>query len=339
MKNRKLKTSCIVITTAMLLSLTGCGSSDSESYIEPTIPEYTKQSFETTELQKGDLHPEFEVVIEAPECERITYYPSYDGMIIDKVYVSEGDVVKKGDILITFESENFDEEIEKYTSNISQNQILIEHYSRLASINPGVDYSQDIAALQNDIDVSNMYISELNKKKDAYTIKAEKDGSVGRITDTAKMAMVGGTHLEVNSNTNLISVDYGDGVFVGETTENYDFEVGQQYMAVSGVSEYPVELTDIEEEGKNKVMTFKGCDSNVNYTRVQNAKIVFEKPVLNNVSYIDKNCIFELDGKQCVYILDEKGFREIREVEVEQEVDGYLVIKSGIESGEKVVIN
>ena len=333
------KTTVKIILTAVALTLTGCGSKKKDSYIEPTISGYTRETYDTVELKQGDLQPEFTIKISAPEAESVTYYPSYDGMKIEKVYVDEGDIVKKGDVLITFVCDDFDDQIEDYNSRVTQDQILIDHYNELAKINTDVDYTRDIEALQNDIEVSNMYLAELYKKKEAYTIKAKKDGSVKRLGDATKMVMTEGIDIELDSNVNLITVNYGDGIVVGETEEDYDFEEGQKYTAVYGLSEYPVELIEIEEMEDKKTLTFKGCDSEVDYTSLSEAKIVLQRPVLKNVSYIETECVFYISSKSYVYIVDENGFREPRPVEVGKEVGDYIVIKSGIEPGEKVVID
>ena len=77
----------------------------------------------------------------------------------------------------------------------------------------------------------------------------------------------------------------------------------------------------------------------MDYTSLSEAKIVLQRPVLKNVSYIETECVFYISSKSYVYIVDENGFREPRPVEVGNEVGDYIVIKSGIEPGEKVVID
>lgn len=54
---------------------------------------------------------------------------------------------------------------------------------------------------------------------------------------------------------------------------------------------------------------------------------------------IPQRATFEMDEQQCVYVLDKDGVASRREIVVQQELDDEFVLKSGLEPGDKIVVN
>ena len=68
-------------------------------------------------------------------------------------------------------------------------------------------------------------------------------------------------------------------------------------------------------------------------------EVVKDKPVIPNVTYVDKDAVNTVDGTYFVYKFDDDGYREIVPVEVGDIVDNYVIIKSGLTAGEQVSID
>lgn len=347
-KNKKVTAVCMIM--AMLL-LGGCSTKQEEEIMLPKIENYSKNIFETCEVVRGDIVPVLEMNLIGEEYGTKSYFPKFDGMTITAVNVSVGDKVKKGDVLIEFDAGDMEEQLNQYNLQLEQDNILLEHYENLAKIDSANDYSDNIAALKEDIRICNLYIAELNEKLSYFVIKAEGEGTINYMYDMLtsehdNMIMysdsgafaVDTSSLTVDSLLDLISVSYGTGIYTSEVFDDYNFNVGDKFTATYGVGEYPLEVIDVEKSGNKQIIKFKGCDENVNYSNRDKLNINIEKPALKNVVYIAEDYIFNVDDKDYVYVVGEDGYRELREIKIGITADGYVIIESGLEPGEKVTL-
>lgn len=324
-----------LMSVLFVLMLTGCGSRGRIEKARVTVGEYEKVAYEVVEVERGDITPVLSLRLTADSFQTKSYYPLYDEMEVDSVSVSVGDEIKPGDILISFKSGNVDAQIEQYQSQVEQNNLLIEHYTKLSQLDSSVDYSEDLKRLEEDTRVANLYIQELQARLDSYNICAEDYGSVYLLSDMLDYGVVG-------TSNNLITVIYRNNRFTTETTDDYAFEVGQTYVATYGVAEYELILTDIEESGKDvngnvvRKLIFEGKEG-TNFSSRDKLTLTVNKPAMEDVIYVPKNCVFEIDEEYYVYLLDENGFREAVNVEIGDAMDEYMVIQSGLNEGDRVV--
>ena len=86
--------------------------------------------------------------------------------------------MKKGDILVAFKSGEIQKKIEDYSGQISQNKLLAEHYRAIMKIDDTQDYSSDIARLDKDTEVAQLYLDEAEEKLSRYQITASEDGTI-----------------------------------------------------------------------------------------------------------------------------------------------------------------
>lgn len=328
----------IPIVAAAALFLTGCGTGGKVQKAQVTVPEYEKIIYDSVEVEKGDITPVLTLKLSATSYEKKAYYPLYDDMEVERVNVAVGDKVQKGDVLISFKSGDIASQIESYQSRVEQNNMLIEHYTRLSQLDTSVDYSADLVRLAEDNEVAGLYIKELEAKLASYSICAEDDGSVYILSDLLEYGTVGTAN-------NLVTVIYGDGQFETETTDDYDFQIGETYIATYGVAEYELVLTSIEESGTDangetvRRLLFQGNGEDTDFSSRDKLTMTIEKPVLRDVVYVPKECVFDVDDRDYyVYLLDEDGFRDAVKVTVGTTVDGYTVIESGLQAGDRVVV-
>lgn len=328
----------IPLMAAAALFLTGCGTGGKVQETQVTVPEYEKIIYDSVEVEKGDITPVLTLKLSATSYEKKSYYPLYDDMEVERVNVSVGDKVKKGDVLITFKSGDIAEQIEGYQNQVEQNNLLIDHYTRLSQLDASLDYSADLARLAEDNNVANLYIQELEAKLASYSICAEDDGSVYILSDLLDYGIVG-------TSNNLITLIYGSGQFEAETTDDFDFQIGEIYVATYGVAEYEMILTSVEETGTDangdvvRKLMFQGNGENTDFSSRDKLTMTLEKPTLKDVIYVPKDCVFDVDDEDYyVYLLDDDGFRDAVKVTVGSTVDGYTVIESGLQPGDRVVI-
>ena len=327
----------VLIMTIILSVLSGCADERKQIPAQVTVNEYEPKIYETMEIKKGDLAPVLELTLEARDLEKKSYFPRYDEMEINQVYVEVGDIVSDGDVLVSFKSGDIETQIESYQEQLEQQQLLLDHYVNLSSIDTATDYSKDIEQLKADMEVSRLYIDGLNAKLDSYSIVAEGDGMITAIDDIVNFKTV-------NSNDNLITVVYDDGEYFTTTSDDYNFVIGDTYSAKYGVADYEMELISITEEGKDadgqiiKTLCFRAVGSDEELPGVSMMNMTISKGEMKNVICVPNNIIKEVDGKYHVYTLDENQCKHAVYVKLGVSVDGYTVITEGLEEGDKVVV-
>jgi len=320
----------LALSGIIVIILTGCNNKGKSTLKPIIIEQYERTTYESVEAVQGDITPIISLKVSPSDMRHVSYYPTKDEMEVDQVFVKAGDSVEAGDVMVTFKSDDVQEKIREYEDKLAQAQLLLEHYEKLSKINPETDYSADIEQLKNDINVNAMYVEEQNAILRSYTIVAEDSGVVNSVSDLLYYGIV-------NSYDSVITVMYGDGEYYATTDDSYPYEVGSIYNMTSYTGNYDMELVDIVEEGSVKTLKFRAYNTDQKLT-VKGLDLVIEKETLKNVIYIPDKCIFEVNKKHYVYIINEDGFRTGHEVEIGDTIDGYTVIKSGVNAGDKVVI-
>lgn len=330
------KTAAVLLVSLTAAVFAGCSQRNGElAVIEKDM--YERVSRRTAEVKKGDLHPVVKLTLQAEGYERVSYNVSTLDLTLDKIYVQPGDKVKAGDLLVSFKSDNLESTIEGYEKQCSDNELLIEHLKKLMEIDPEADYSSDIRMLEEDITVARLYIEEVRAKLENCQIVARSDGTIVKIDDyiTSGFLVEG---------RNLVTQICGTGNYTAKTNSDYEFGIGDEYTAVSGIFSYDLRLTGIELKEnvsgrQERLLTFEPVSDMSAVSDAESLSMVVEKPVLENVVYVEAAAIHETDGRHFVYVLDEEGFRSVAWVEIGDSVDSYRVITDGLVGGEKVCLD
>ena len=311
------------IAGLMSVSLVGCGGStggqtgSSRINIEP----YSKVEFNTEQVKSGDIQSSLTLELKPDGYSSNDYSIQQSDYKVQEVKVKEGDKVAKGDVMIQFEAKDIQKTIDQYTDQKERDQLLIDHYNRLASIDSSQDYSSDISAAKE------------------YQVIADKNGTVTYVNSDLQYGYV-------TAGDTLITVDSGSSDYVSETADSYEFKEGQTYDADFQEATFTLKLTKCEKYTSSATgeemqkLTFQPVSDMTGVTEADTLKMVIDKPVVKNVVYVNKKAVFDGSGeKKYVYTVNEDGYRNAVEVTVGDTVDDYTVIKSGLKAGEQVVIN
>lgn len=311
---------------AVSLLLTGCGGGSSELAVIDRTP-YEKLSYETVQAQRGDLEPELTLKLKAEGFERITYDAVSDELQLDTVHVTVGDRVEKGDVLVSFQSESIQQVIDEYEEQRTQNQLLIDHYTRLMQIDSSVDYSEDISRLREDAQVAALYVEEAKERLARYQIVAEESGTITAMDN----------YLQNGSfvpGRNLITQVTGTGKYEADRPEGYEFTVGETHTATVGAVSYELQVAEITED---KVI-FTPVSDMSSVSEEDTLLMTITLPSLTDVVYVEAAAVHEADGMYFVYVQDENGYRDAVKVTVGNKVAQYMVITEGLSGGEKVTL-
>lgn len=324
-----MKPKIVVLGMALITTMSlfvGCGTTK-QTLVTINRTPYEKLAYETTEVQKGDLEPELKLKLREEGYEKVFYDVTNEELQLDKVHVSVGDRVQKGDILVSFKSESIQESIDTYEGQKSQNQLLLDHYVRLMQIDSTVDYSQDITMLQNDIEVASLYIAEAKEKLSRYQVVAQDTGTITEMNSSLQNGIYAPGH-------RLITEVCGTGNYQAERPEGYEFKIGETYTAEAGINSYELQVAEVTENA----VIFTPVSDMSSITEGSNLSVTVKQPVLTNAIYVKASAVLNTEESYFVYVQNEDGYREAVPVTIGERVGEYQIITSGLSGGEKVTL-
>ena len=326
-----------MLTGVLLLSLTGCGEAVEDDLVSPETPSYNSYVPKTTDVIRGDLERKFEQRLDLMGYDRVRYrfteaqymelYGTYQ-LEVDEVHVNLGDKVHDGDLMVSFHSKVLDDKIKENEKKITDAGLSIEHLKNLEAIDPSADHSEEIKRLEREISVARLYITDVNDTYRKLNIYSEVNGYVSAVDSALQDGFV-------YPGKDLIVVDVDDGYYKMEKPEYYTFRVGEIYTATARYSEFQVEVIDPPEGGSDSYIFFRpvGLEGEI---LEKNLMLKFELPVLKDACYVNRQAVFEKNGQYFVYVVREDGMREAVYITKGEQYGNFLIVKDGLEGGEKV---
>lgn len=349
LKEKKMKRgrllSAVMIMTSLVM-LTGCQNSSAGKLQEINKDEYTKLNYDTVPVYRGDVDPTLIVPLTLEAMEYISYTVDTKDIELKEVKVAVGDYVKAGQELVVFESESLEKKVTEQRDDLNQKKMLLDHVKKMRAIN--VDdtkikddeameslaqrYDLQISMLEDDINVSSIYLAEKEDELAKCKIVAKKDGTITFISQNLLNGVV-------IPSSDMLTETCGQVRFSSEVKEDYPFEVGDIFTAESVNWEYEVVITQIEDvDGRSRMVYFQPVSPDVVYVGGDKFNIIIEKERLKDVVYVNKDAIRkDGDGNQYVFVVED-GFRKISYVETGTVVEDNIVVKSGLNGGEEVVM-
>lgn len=315
--------------SALCLLCTGCGRQENTDFTVSRQP-YEKLVYATDTAARGDLEPTISLKLRTDGYERIDYDSLETDLELEKVHVSVGDHVKKGDMLVSFQCDSIQQAIADYKEKITENRLLISHYEKLMHINPQLDYKEDIASLKKDVQVAELYLEENEKQLEGYQIKAKRDGTIIKMNDR----LADGVY---EAGRALITQASGSGKYQADRPKDYTFHTGEIYDAMQDAVRYPVCVEKITKE----YIIFKPQTVMDGVSEQDVLTITISLPRLTDVVYVPAAAVhYEEDSDEkefyFVYVLDENGYRDAVRIQTGGKVGEYMVVKTGLQGGEKV---
>lgn len=294
---------------------------------------YERQKHPVTEVKRGDLKPDVRVTVKTGGYTQKQYGMANKELELDTVYVSVGDAVKQGDVLVSFKSDSLQKTIKEFEEQKEQSRLMLEHYQRLMQIDATLDYSTDIIMLKEDMQVAGLYVEEAKNRLRSYQITAQEDGTVVKVSDYLQ----NGYYVP---GKNLVTVMSGGGSYVAETAEPEAFSVGEVYTAQSALADYSLRLANIQEN----MLTFEPAGDVAGIWEENRLTITVEREMVTDAVYVDAKAVHMITDDSnspvawYVYVLDEYGFWTPVFVTVGLSVGDVVIITDGLKGGEKVML-
>lgn len=236
----KPKLAAAVLMSAVLSSV-GCGllPEKEENRVAPIAGSIEETQFEYADVIQADVAEVYKVPLAYTSNESTSLYFEADGVRVDTVYVSAGDIVKKGDLLLEGDNEKIKEEIDTLNESIAEYNNSIAYYTALVEAEKErklicaqyavsydntvlSEYEEMLDGCQKGLNVANMQLNEAVSRLESYRIYAPYDGTVGFVAQSS-------AHETVSSYEAVATVLRGDTFFYTTTAETEYFEIDGIY--------------------------------------------------------------------------------------------------------------
>ncbi len=369
MKGIKQQGGRLVSALAAMLLLGGCSilPTEEEIAVKPLLNEAYLPSYETVKVQRGTVDTSIvkQVTYRPDTVESLTF--GEEGVLQD-IFVKKGDSVKKGDLLAQLDCtelldtaasyeksmsdlalqkkqicEQRDLEVKTYDlklkHNLSRQQqadqeelsVLKIEYDALQTAKESTlkQYEQRLVVIADEMTILQLRLDEVNEKLHGRQIYAPMDGVVSYIMNV----LAGDT---LNTNQPLLRI---------EATENIVFTADEAVFAVGSVYEGEMQnggfisLVAVEaEEGALLTDSLVPQQEDMGFTNRASAKVTIPGEVHEDTLYIRTAALFENEHGYYVYVVDENGLAESRNVTVGLISGIRAEITDGLEEGEDVVV-
>ena len=351
----------LVLLIIFSLSLTGCGILPKEEEL-PTAPVLTEG-----QVDEYVLTPVFRSDIEVGSNIRCTYIPSEEerlsfpvgGETISHVYVSLGDHVMPGDLLMELDVSSFDDQIRQQQNDLDNISLELYHLSaswnleleaarmedkwntahgaatsRESAVNS--QYGARQSLLYSEYEVASLRLEELEKQKAKRQIYASIEGNV-----TSIYSFEDGEQ-SVKNRTVVVVTNMEAALFEIYSGNTDLIRTGEEYMLVCNEQTYPViaraasEL-DVANVKEGKIyFQMEMPDPDLSQGDTGTVRITTSQK--HNVLCVATSAIQDLAGQTVVYIVDEEGLRQVQEVKIGISNDKLTEILEGLSEGDSVIL-
>ena len=358
---RKKQLSCLAVTASLSFILTGCRILPEEETFpaSPVIQSYEAQEYRLTSVLRGDLAITKNVKCSYMPAKQESLCFELSGEIIEGIYVTGGQEVKAGQLLAKIEQEDLAEQVDQLEYELQvldvQKAYLMERWEleeQLLEAKYDVE-STDYEAQKAVVDAK--YILQLEANRDSVYIKelrlqelredvqkrelyATMDGTVTYVRD------IQDKEVSVEDRVMITIADMDSTAFAVKGDDAEYFEVGMEVVITKGKEQYEAICVDAAELG----LALETGDNRAYFQLLQpdptlesgnSGQIEVVLDSRKDALYVNKKAIKTAGGKLFVYVLNEEGLRETKDVTVGAEFGNVIEILSGLEEGESIILN
>ena len=344
------------IKTGVLILAMGCLCACGSDYEMPDVvvdseEEVISYSLVTAQVDDVVLTKSIDCIFEQTNAQEVSFDST--GKYVDKVYVREGQEVKKGDLLCELSSGALEEDIERLDYQVRRNELLLGYTDMDESLEiqdlyiAGIADADSVGSVEerydrqrqllgDSLEFDRQELAEKRKELKASRVYAQMDGKVYKL----KSRLEGSTTREAE--VIMTIVDNSSALFTVQGVDDRDlFREGEpvnmkvSYSTASG--DYillPYEMDQWTDKMSFSIYTGPdGMTPEVGARGTITIPVESRKQVLS----IPLDVLHIAGDKAFVYTLSPENNREIRYVEIGLKGDERVEILSGLTEGEKVV--
>jgi membrane fusion protein (multidrug efflux system) len=267
---------------------------------------------------------------------------------ITEVFVKEGQAVKKDDVLFKMSSTLLQAKLDVELANAQISGLEYESTKRLFEGNPQVVSQRELTIYKAKQDLAKASVKRAEAELSFATIKAPCDGIIGRLDMQMGSTVKEGEAITTLSDNSLMWVRFEvpESRYLEDMAELGEAKSNEQVIG-SMNNRYKVELEladrnrfpqigKIASIGKdfnrdNGNMLFRADFPNPDRLLYHgmNGKVLLHQ-TLKNAIVIPKSAAVELFGGRYVYVVEKDDVVRGREIDIQDEMNGLLVVKKGL---------
>lgn len=357
--NRGLRGICMF--SAAVLLLCGCGKDNKPNDLVVIEQEEAGPAYEYGVAEIGDVIKTMKASCIYRQVGEQEVSFSVDGMLVDRVYVEEGDRVTKGQLLAELSSRDLERSIEDLEYRIARNELLlssVDTNEELAISSQWVSYlnswTNETVRDQNIENMRQNYRYQREDYTDALTAdKAELQQLRQKLRNSRVYASMDGVIYDLQDGLEGATSRKDEMVMKVLDTSERLFETkipdGLQYfseddlvsMSVSygsGMGQYLLVPWHMEEWGEKQLfLVYEAPDgSSLEVGTAGTLEVVADSR--ENVLSVPTKAIYNAGDQRYVYVMGADNMREVRWVETGLYGDSTVEILSGLTEGEKVIL-
>lgn len=337
--------SIITAVSASLFLLISCGKSDKQIPPQGPMP-FPVQTVATTNVQ---IFEEYSATIEGQQ--NVEIRPKVDGFI-QKIFVDEGQQVKKGQLLFKIETQTLNQDASAAKANVQAAQVEVDRLRPLVE-----------RKIIGDVQLATAK-ARLAQAKSQYqgvaaaiaygSITSPVNGVIGSIPFRE------GSLVSASNQQPLTTVSDTKIVFAYFSMNekqllkfNKTFNGANSAQKLKNVPEVSLRLVDESiYDSKGKLATMSGLVDAVTGTtqfradfpnpngilRSGNSAVLLLPIIQKNVILVPQNAVFEMQGKQIVYVVGANNLVQSRVITTNGTSDLNFIVTDGLKTGEKIVI-
>ena len=275
---------------------------------------------------------------------------------IEKIYVDEGQPVKKGQLLFALTHNVFEKELQKanaaFRSAVANLKVVeVELANVIVLVVKNIVSKSELYVIQAKVDALKADLEEAlaNREQQALNlsfsrIRAPFDGFINRIPNKVGSLIAEGDILtslsdnrEVFAYFNLSEVDYLNYIASGERgAKVVSFELANQVLYEY---EGTIEVIESEFDSSTGNIAFRARFPNPDGLLKQgaNGKVIVNK-ILENALLIPQKSTFEIQDQLYVYVVNQDNVLEQRNIVYKMRLPNFYVVESGLSKDEQVLL-
>ena len=302
---------------------------------------------------------------------------SLGSMYIDRIYVSEGDQVKAGQVLAQLELSNLQEQIaaenyqlkvlemkklhimENRELDLRKHDIILEELEwelenteeagakdllaqseeqKKLRAETVKDYADRLQAVEDSIYIQKLRVEETEEKLKERQIIAGIDGTVKYVRSISE----GQRSVKGQCIITICDLDTAAFKLKGEDTQY--FSIGQEVMILCQEKELAAYVMDSAEwdmpaDEDEPVVYLRLKQPDPTLEDGARGKITFILEQREDTRYVDKDAVRTSNGKSFVYVLDENGMRMMQEVTTGLLSGDFIEIVEGLQENDSVILD
>lgn len=287
------------------------------------------------------------------------------GLSVKKVYVQEGDVVEKGQVLAELSGASRQEDIARLEYQIARNQLQMDYVqinedyeistlwlnylyqsgqsdSDRERLDEGVarvqqNYSYAREDYQDAMNLDLLQLEQIRQEERASLLVAGMSGTVSHI----KERLEGST--SVRGEEVLTIIDGSECLFTTEAPQYASCfregeEVQMEITSGTGAGKYTLLPHEMEQWGERQLFSLAGGGENATIEVGTAGTIVAVADERSQVLCVPVEAVHSADGGDYVYVLGEDQMREVKWIETGLRGDSSVEVLSGLTEGERVIL-